>query len=94
MSKIPYATAIGSIMHAMLCTQPNVSYAWSITSRYQMQERAWSKRVTPMLASSPPRTITNRSVRYDVCLDGRTISLKEFKLGIVIGELSIGKVPT
>ena len=35
MSKIPYASAIRSIMYAMLCTQPDVSYALSTTSRYQ-----------------------------------------------------------
>ena len=33
MSKISYASAIGSIMYAMLYTQPDVSYALSITSR-------------------------------------------------------------
>ena len=35
MSKIPYASAIGSIMYAILCTRPDVSYALSIMSRYQ-----------------------------------------------------------
>ncbi|CAA0824960.1 cysteine-rich RLK (RECEPTOR-like protein kinase) 8, partial [Striga hermonthica] len=35
MSHIPYASAIGSIMYAMLCTRPNVAYALSVTSRYQ-----------------------------------------------------------
>lgn len=35
MDKIPYASAIGSIMYAMLCTRPDVSYALSVTSRYQ-----------------------------------------------------------
>ncbi|XP_038680956.1 secreted RxLR effector protein 161-like [Tripterygium wilfordii] len=35
MSKIPYAPAIGSIMYAMVCTRPDVSYALSVTSRYQ-----------------------------------------------------------
>ena len=35
MSKIPYASAIGSIMYAMLCTRPDVSYALSMTSKYQ-----------------------------------------------------------
>ena len=34
-SMIPYASTIGSIMHAMLCTRPDVSYALSVTSRYQ-----------------------------------------------------------
>ena len=35
MDKIPYASAIGSIMYAMLCTRPDVSYALSLTSRFQ-----------------------------------------------------------
>ena len=35
MSRVPYASAIGSIMYAMLCTRPDVSYALSVTSRYQ-----------------------------------------------------------
>ncbi|KAI5341865.1 hypothetical protein L3X38_009740 [Prunus dulcis] len=35
MSSIPYASAIGSLMYAMLCTRPDISYAVSITSRYQ-----------------------------------------------------------
>ena len=34
MDKIPYASAIGSIMYAMICTRPDVSYALSMTSRY------------------------------------------------------------
>ena len=35
MSMIPYVSAIGSIMYAMLCTRPDVSYALSVTSKYQ-----------------------------------------------------------
>ena len=35
MSMIPYASAVGSIMYAMICTRPDVSYALSVTSRYQ-----------------------------------------------------------
>ncbi|GAA0154631.1 hypothetical protein LIER_12557 [Lithospermum erythrorhizon] len=35
MKDIPYASAIGSIMYVMLCTRPDVSYALSVTSRYQ-----------------------------------------------------------
>jgi hypothetical protein len=35
MRAIPYASAIGSIMYAILCTRPDVSYALSATSRYQ-----------------------------------------------------------
>ena len=35
MSRIPYASTIGSIMYAMLCTRPDVAYALSMTSRFQ-----------------------------------------------------------
>ena len=35
MDKIPYASAIGSIMYSMLCTRPDVSYTLSMTSRFQ-----------------------------------------------------------
>jgi hypothetical protein len=35
MRVIPYASAIGSIMYAMICTCPNAFYALSATSRYQ-----------------------------------------------------------
>ncbi|KAK8614815.1 hypothetical protein V6N13_068605 [Hibiscus sabdariffa] len=35
MSQTPYASAIGSIMYAMICTRPDLSYALSMTSRYQ-----------------------------------------------------------
>ena len=33
-SKIPYASAIGSIMYAMLCTRLDVAHALSMTSRF------------------------------------------------------------
>jgi len=35
MKSVPYASAVGSIMYAMLCTRPDVSCALSMTSRYQ-----------------------------------------------------------
>ena len=35
MSTIPYASAIGSILYAMLCTRPDVAYALGIVSRFQ-----------------------------------------------------------
>ena len=34
MSRIPYASAIGSIMYAMICTWPHVAFVISLTSRY------------------------------------------------------------
>ena len=35
MSKVRYASAIGSIMYAMISTRPDASYALNVTSRYQ-----------------------------------------------------------
>jgi len=35
MNKVPYASTIGSIMYAMICTRPDVSYALSVASRNQ-----------------------------------------------------------
>ena len=36
MSKILYASVIGSLMYAMLCTQPDIVFIMSVTSRYQV----------------------------------------------------------
>ena len=34
MSKVPYASAIGSLMYAMVCTRPDIAYAVGVASRY------------------------------------------------------------
>jgi hypothetical protein len=36
MSKVQYASVIGSIMYVMLCTRPGVSYPLNVISRYQV----------------------------------------------------------
>ena len=35
MSMISYASAVGSLMYAMLCTMPDICYAMGVVSRYQ-----------------------------------------------------------
>ena len=35
MSRIPYASAVGSIMYAMTCTRPDVAHSLGVVSRYQ-----------------------------------------------------------
>ena len=44
MSKIPYASAIGSIMYAMLCTRMDVAHSLSMTSKFQQDpgEKHWT----------------------------------------------------
>ena len=35
MRQVPYASAVGSLIYAMLCTRPDICYAVGIVSRYQ-----------------------------------------------------------
>ena len=35
MKKIPYASAVGSLMYAQTCTRPDISFAVGILGRYQ-----------------------------------------------------------
>ena len=34
MSKVPYESAVGSLMYAMVCTRPDIAYAVGVVSRY------------------------------------------------------------
>lgn len=40
MKQVPYASAVGSLMYAMMCTRLDISYVVSITSRYQSNPRS------------------------------------------------------
>ena len=35
MAGVPYASAVGSLMYAMLCTRPDICFAVGMVSRYQ-----------------------------------------------------------
>ena len=34
MSRVPYSSAVGSLMYAMVCSRPDLSHALSVVSRY------------------------------------------------------------
>ena len=34
MAKVPYSSAVGSLMYAMICTRPYIAYAVGVVSRY------------------------------------------------------------
>ena len=34
MSKVPYASTIGNLMYAMVCTRPNIAHAVGVVSRF------------------------------------------------------------
>ena len=35
MAKVPYVSAIGSLIYTILCTRPDIAYVVSVTSRFQ-----------------------------------------------------------
>ena len=76
MSKIPYTSAIGSIMYAMLCTRPDVSYALSITSRYQSDpgESHWTavKNILKYLRRSKDMFLVYGGLEDDLVVNGYT----------------------
>ena len=37
--QVPYASAMGSLMYAMLCTRPDICYSVGMVSRYQSNSR-------------------------------------------------------
>ena len=39
MQKIPYASAVGSLMYAMVCTQPDIAHAVRVVSRFLSNPR-------------------------------------------------------
>ena len=76
MSRIPYASAIGSIMYAMLCTRPDVAYALSITSRYQSDpgESHWIavKNILKYLRRTKDVVLTYGGQEGDLVVNGYT----------------------
>ncbi|XP_013632758.1 PREDICTED: uncharacterized protein LOC106338284 [Brassica oleracea var. oleracea] len=42
MAKVPYASAVGSLMYAMVCTRPDLSYAVGVVSRLGEHDRSHS----------------------------------------------------
>jgi hypothetical protein len=39
MSKIPYASIVGSLMYAMVCTRLDITHAVGVVSRYMSNQR-------------------------------------------------------
>ncbi|KAK8616635.1 hypothetical protein V6N13_116605 [Hibiscus sabdariffa] len=72
MSQVQYALAIGSIMYAMICTRPDLSYALSMTSRYQANpgESHWV---------AVKNTLKYLRRRFVFCLNRGAVSWKSSK---------------
>ncbi|KAK9033664.1 hypothetical protein V6N11_049850 [Hibiscus sabdariffa] len=83
MSQIPYASAIGSIMYAMICTRPDLSYALSMTSRYQANsgEGEEELRIKGYTDASfqTDKDYSRSQSGFVFCLNGGTVSWKSSK---------------
>ncbi|KAK8547551.1 hypothetical protein V6N12_031688 [Hibiscus sabdariffa] len=84
MSQIPYASAIGSIMYAMICTRPDLSYALSMTCRYQANpgEGHWIA-VKNILKFQTDKDDSRSQSGFVFCLNGGAVSWKSSKQDIV-----------
>ncbi|KAD7117932.1 hypothetical protein E3N88_05200 [Mikania micrantha] len=84
MQAIPYASAIGSIMYAMLCTRPDVSYALSMTSRFQQSPGIahWTA-VKNILNFQTDRDDSRSQSGFVFTLNGGAVSWKSSKQSVV-----------
>jgi hypothetical protein len=68
MSCVPYASAVGNLMYAMVCTRPYIAHAVGFLSRYMSKpgKEHWTtvKRVFRYL---------HGTTRYGLCYQGRPI---------------------
>ncbi|CAL1399156.1 unnamed protein product [Linum trigynum] len=57
MSRVPYASAVGSLMYAMVCTRPDLAHVVSVVSRFMIQpgKEHWQavKRIFRYLKGTP-----------------------------------------
>jgi hypothetical protein len=66
MSHVPYASVVGSLMYAMVCTRPDIAHAVGVLSRYmsKLGKEHWTtvKRVFKYL---------HGTASYGLCYEGR-----------------------
>ncbi|GKD20548.1 retrotransposon protein, putative, ty1-copia subclass [Tanacetum coccineum] len=82
MHKIPYASAVGSIMYAVRCTRPDITFAQNMTSRFQQNpsEIHWTnvKNILKYLRNTKDMSQTG----YVFVLNGGAVDWKSTKQSI------------
>nr|GEZ88199.1 hypothetical protein [Tanacetum cinerariifolium] len=82
MQNIPYASAVGSIMYAVRCTRPDVTFAQNMTSRFQQNlgEEHWTavKNILKYLHNTKDMFLTG----YVFVLNGGAVDWKSTKQSI------------
>ena len=73
MERVPYASAVGSLMYAMICIRPNICYAVGLVSRFQSNpgEQYWKavKRILRYLKGTSD---------YALCYQGSDLRLVRY----------------
>ena len=73
MKKVPYTSAVGSLMYAMMCTRPDICFAVGMVSRYQSNPGPahWKavKRILRYLKGT---------AHYSLCYEGNDLQLKGY----------------
>eukprot|EP00253_Pinus_taeda_P002364 PITA_02364 len=81
MSKVPYASTVGSLMYAMVCTRLDIAHAVGVVSRYMNNpgKEHWMavKWILRYLKGT-----TNQAL----CFDGSNISLQEYVDADMVGD--------
>ncbi|KAJ4744662.1 Gag-Pol polyprotein [Rhynchospora pubera] len=82
MENVPYSSAVGSLMYAMLCTRPDICYAVSLVSRFQSNPgfAHWQavKRILRYLKNTSD---------YVLCYQGRSLDLVGYSDADWAGDL-------
>ena len=87
MKDVPYASAVGSLMYAMLCTRPDICFAVGLVSRYQSNPEPthWQaiKRIMRYLRGTTDLVL---------CYQGGDLKLRGYSDAIgVVTQMSLGR---
>ncbi|XP_075084914.1 secreted RxLR effector protein 161-like [Nicotiana tabacum] len=73
-SRVPYSSAVGSLMYAMMCTRPDICYDIGLVSRYQSNSgREHWKAVKKIF-----RYLKGTTIDYLLCYRGNNLYLRGY----------------
>ena len=64
MLRVPYSSAVGSLMFAMMCTRPDICYAIGLVSRYQSNLRSGNWKAIKIIMRYLKGTANQHLVMY------------------------------
>ena len=73
MKKVPYTSAVGSLMYAMMCTRPDICFAVGMVSRYQSNPGPVHWKAVKRILRYLKGTAT-----YSLCYEGNDMQLKGY----------------